>query len=121
MAMKDGSGRGTVVEPLQLNTPRGINSQFERSALDRSPLQFTKSNQEPFIRMPGDARVNRGSSIMNATILASACVLILSAGGAFARAQPAPGASGPITRVIIRGTHLAPTPAGRWIVWNGIP
>ncbi len=57
---------------------------------------------------------------MNATILASACVLILSAGGAFAQAQPAPGASGPITRVIIRGTPPS-APAGRWIIWNGIP
>ena len=52
---------------------------------------------------------------MMKSILASACILTLSTGGAFAQAQPAPGASGPITHVIVRA------PAGHWIVWNGIP
>ena len=70
---------------------------------------------------------------MKKTILASACVLILSAGGAIAQAQPAPGASGsvnvgpgpsgPITRVIIHGAPPymgISAPAGRWVIWNGI-
>jgi hypothetical protein len=59
---------------------------------------------------------------MKKSILASAWMFILSAGGTFAQAQPAPGGwssanVGPVTRVAIRGA----APAGRWIIWNGIP